>query len=402
MLELEDALNRILSEVKPLPSESIPLADSGGRIAAEPLFSSIDLPVFDNSAMDGYAVLADDLKQASKDHPTPLELVGGIAAGDTSQTALSPGTCIRIFTGSPLPEKADAVVMQEDTIADKSNPNVIHFLDTITPWEHVRFRGEDVKKGSQLIDRGERITLGHLALLGGVGIADLSVGGIPKVGIVSTGNELQEAGEPLEPGKIFESNRLILAELTRQSGAEPRVYPLVRDSLPETISTLRSALDDCDVVITTGGVSVGDLDFVRPAIEEIGGNLEFWRVRIKPGKPFVFGTCNQKVIFGLPGNPVSSVVTFVTLVRAALLKIQGATDLAPTTVPGRLAQPLVNSGDRRHFFRVRIEKSGDVHSTGAQVSHALSSLSKSNGLVDVSPNTTLPEGANVSVIMWGR
>jgi molybdopterin molybdotransferase len=401
MLELEEARGRILALIRPLPAETVPLDEAAGRVLAEPVISPLDLPLFDNSAMDGYAVRSADLTQATASSPVGLKLAGTVPAGDVSMTQVQQGTCVRIFTGSALPPGADAVVMQEDTKrAGKTEKNVL-FLEAVKPWENVRLRGEDVKSGSQLFSVGDNMTMGGLSLLAAVGLKEIKVGRQPVIGLLATGNELREAGEPLAPGKIYESNRVSLAALLKRTGAIPRKFPLVPDTLVATQSALQRALAECDGVVTTGGVSVGELDLVKKAFEGIGGELQFWKVAVKPGKPFVFGRWREKFLFGLPGNPVSALVTFLVLVRPALRRWQGAAKVDLPTHPGILAEPLVNRGDRRHFLRVKVDQSGSVRSSGVQASHILSSLMAANGLVDVPPRTTLEKGTVTQIIRLG-
>jgi molybdopterin molybdotransferase len=204
----------------------------------------------------------------------------------------------------------------------------------------------------------------------------------------------------LGDGKIYESNRIALAPLLKRAGAVPQAFPLVPDNLTATHEALEEALERCDGVVTTGGVSVGELDLVKSAFEQLGGKMEFWKVAMKPGKPFVFGRRREKLLFGLPGNPVSAFATFLLLVHSAVLRWQGATNVALPTHQGVLAEPLINRGDRRHFMRIRIDEQGKVHSAGIQASHVLSSLARANGLVDVPPYTTLEAGTMAQVIQW--
>ncbi len=220
------------------------------------------------------------------------------------------------------------------------------------------------------------------------------------MGLLASGSELLEGGQPLASGKIYESNRAGLAALAAQAGAIPRIFPLVKDSLADTRAALESAFAGCDVVVTSGGVSVGEMDFVKDAFEKIGGELQFWKVAIRPGRPFVFGRLGEKFLFGLPGNPVSAFVTFLLLVRPALARWQGARDVRLPAHPGTLVEPLVNPGERRHFTRVTVDAAGNVRSAGTQASHILSSLASADALVDVPPKTTLPAGAAVSVLRW--
>jgi molybdopterin molybdotransferase len=228
----------------------------------------------------------------------------------------------------------------------------------------------------------------------------VTVGRAPVIGIISTGSELRRPGETLAPGQIYESNRLTLAALSSACGALPRIYPLVSDDLAATESALSAAFEECDAVVSSGGISVGEKDLVKAAFQEIKGQLAFWRVAVKPGKPFALGQCDGKLLFGLPGNPVSAFVTFLLLVRPALLKFQHAADLTLPARFGTFQESLANPGDRRHFVRVHIDPSGQVRSAGPQASHRLFSLACSNGLVDVPANGTLAPGDLVKVLSW--
>ncbi len=400
MIELEDAVRRIL-EAMPAPEyERVALSDAHGRFLAEAIVSPIDLPAFDNSAMDGYAVSASNLVSTSASAPTSLKLLGRVAAGETAVGEVTPGTCMRIFTGSPLPRGADAVVMQEDTRIDPDQPGTVIVLDCCKPWENIRFQGEDLKRGAMLGERGDEITASRIQLLAAAGLTNASVGRRPVCALLATGSELLEGGQSLAPGKIFESNRVGLAALARRAGADTIVLPLVEDTLSKTRTALESAFAQCDIVLTSGGVSVGELDFVKSAFEQLGGEMQFWKVRIRPGRPFVFGRYGKKFLFGLPGNPVSAFVTFLLLVRPALRRWQGAAKVSAATSAGVLVEPLANPGDRRHFHRVVIDTSGRIRSAGVQASHTLLSLAAANGLVDVPPKTTLPDGSIVPVIRW--
>jgi molybdopterin molybdotransferase len=400
MQELEAAVEQILSAIPSPKVECIPLSQAHGRILAELVHALNDLPLFDNSAMDGYAVRVVDVKSACADAPVRLRLIGRVAAGDKQGVAVASGTSVRLFTGSPLPKGADAVVMQEDTQVDPANPNEITFLSGATPWENVRMQGEDVHAGVVLADAGEILTAGRIALFAATGTKEVLVGKRPVVGLLATGSELVEAGEKLEPGRIYESNRLMLAALIEKAGAEVHIYPLVKDTLAETQDSLRTAFAECDVVVTSGGVSVGEMDFVKSAFERLGGSLEFWKVAIKPGRPFVFGKLGGKFLFGLPGNPVSALVTFLLLVRPALMRWQGAKEVFLPVSTGTLAEPLSNPGDRRHFMRVFSDRDGRVKVAGTQASHILSSLAQASSMIDVPPRTVLPAGAIVNVMRW--
>lgn len=401
MIELEDALQRILSHVSRGAIETVSVASAAGRYAVEEIRSPRNLPPFDNSAMDGYAVRSADVKEASQETPARLSILGKVAAGQAAERIeVSPGTCVRLFTGSPLPEGADAVVMQEDTSEAPGNANAILVREPVRPWENVRFQGEDLKTGAPLLNAGCPLNAGHLAALGATGIGRISVVQRPTVGLLSTGSELKEPGEPLQPGEIHESNRWMLAELTRQAGGVPAIDSIVRDDPESTRAALRRALAANDLVVSTGGVSVGEFDFIKSAFQEIGGALDLWRVRIKPGKPFAWGRLNGKNFFGLPGNPVSAFVTFLLFVRPVILKLQGARDVGLPVQRGALKHELQNPANRRHFIRVFINPEGEVSSAGAQASHRISSLAASNGLVDLPPETNWPAGHGVDVFRW--
>jgi molybdopterin molybdotransferase len=400
MLSLAEAQQRINALIKPLAAETVPLSHALGRIAAEPFASPIDLPIFDNSAMDGYAVQARDLAGASPARPIALRLIDRIAAGQAALRTVGPAQCVRLFTGSPVPPGANAVVMQEDTQSDPSQPDQVLFLDSVKPGENIRRRGEDITSNAVLLRAGDRLTVGRICLLAASGVAMLRVARRPSVALLATGSELQEAGQPLAPGQVYECNRTALATLMPTCGAIGRVFPLVSDTLEATTAALDQAFHECDVVLTSGGVSVGELDWVKAAFQQLGGELEFWRVNIRPGKPFAFGRWREKYLFGLPGNPVSALVTFQLLVRPALARLQGASVPNLPAHPGLLAEDLRNIGDRPHFMRVAVDDAGRVRSAGQQASHALSSLAACNGLVEIPPGKILAAGSQVEVLRW--
>ena len=397
MLELEEARARLLAGITLLGIESVALNAAAFRVAASDVSSSVDLPPFDNSAMDGYAVRAADVASAKADAPVTLTLAGKVAAGEGSGGEVQLGQCVRVFTGSMLPPGADAVVMQEDTQVDDQPSALVRFLDGVKPWENIRFRGEDVKRGAVLVRAGERLSPGRIGLLAAAGVLTAEVYRRPVIGLLATGSELVEPGGALAPGKIYESNRAALEPLLARSGAMVRVYPLVPDTLAGTKDALARAFAECDGVVTSGGVSVGELDFVKAAFESLGGKLEFWKVAIRPGKPFVFGRLGEKFLFGLPGNPVSAVVTFLVLVRPSLLHWQRAAHIELATHAATLAEALANHGDRRHFMRVRVDERGEARSAGRQSSHLLGSLAVADGLVDVPPKTVWAAGTTVKV-----
>lgn len=397
MLEVEEAQERIIAATRVLPAESMALNEAASRVLAEDIAAPVALPPFDNSAMDGYALRASDVANANADSPRRLRCVGDVAAGDSGAVQVESGACVRVFTGSPLPRGADAIVMQEDT---RVTGEFVEVLDSVKPWENVRFAGEDVKAGTNVARTGQRLTAARLALLAALGIERVTAGRRPLLGILSTGNELREPGPALKPGQIYESNRATLTSLVAQSGGSARVFPLVRDTEEETRRALETAFAECDAIVTTGGVSVGERDFVKPALTLLGGTTDFWRVNMKPGKPFVLGRYRDKLLFGLPGNPVSAFVTFLVLARPAILKMQGAAELRLAEHPAVLAESVQNTGERRHFMRVLVDTEGRVRNTGAQASHMLSSLANANALLEVPPKTLWHAPGNVRVLRW--
>jgi molybdopterin molybdotransferase len=398
MLELEEALKRIMAAVPSPARERVPLVEAHERVLLENVSSESELPPFDNSAMDGYAVRTGDVTNATTDRPARLHLVGRAAAGEIFQGELCPGQCLRLFTGSALPKGADAVVMQEDTRTEPDQEVLI--LESARPWENVRLAGEDVKGGATLGQSGDILSAGRLSLLAATGVTTVVVGRQPIVGLLATGSELVQPGQPLGRGQIYESNRIVLAALAQRAGAIPKIFPLVPDDPGLTRAALEAAFHECDTVVSSGGVSVGEMDFVKTAFEQAGGSLEFWRVAIRPGRPFVFGRFGQKLLFGLPGNPVSAFVTFLLLVRPALRQWQGAANLTLPAHQALLGEPLANDGNRRHFLRVRIDGAGKVWSAGAQASHMLSSLGVANGLLDLPPQVAFAAGTTVTVLTW--
>jgi len=397
MLSLEEAVERSIAAAPLLGSEIVPLADAGGRFVVSALKAGMSLPGFDNSAMDGYAARSADLNGATTESPVELSCIGVIPAGVDPVDTVDEGTCMRIFTGSPIPKGADAVIMQEDCSSTPGDDNTVRCNDSIKPWENIRLKGEDVREGDPLITAGTRITAGTIGLLAATGHDSVEVGLMPKVGLLSTGSELVEPPGELQPGKIYESNRDMLVSLVANANGLPTPYPIVPDMLEDTVTALEQAFADNDVVLTSGGVSVGDHDHLKPAIERLGGSLDFWKVAVKPGKPFVLGQVDGKPVFGMPGNPVSALVTYLLMVRPALLNMQGAAEWRLAKRPGCLVDELANKGDRRHFVRVTIDDHGLVQSVGGQRSHMLGSLAKANGLVDLPPGTRLAKGDPVNV-----
>jgi molybdopterin molybdotransferase len=290
--------------------------------------------------------------------------------------------------------------MQEDTWTSAEVPDAVQILDGVKPWENIRFRGGDLKKGAAVAGAGDALTAARIQLLAATGSSEILVGRKPVTALLATGSELVEPGQPITDAKIHESNRLGLAALVNRAGGVPKIMPLVKDVLADTRAALDTAFQESDIVITSGGVSVGETDFVKSAFQALGGELQFWKVAIRPGRPFAFGRLHNKLLFGLPGNPVSAFVTFLLLVRPAIARWQGARDIALPSHLATLAEPLANQGNRRHFLRVIVDGLGNVRSAGSQESHLLGSLAAANALLDLAPGMTLAAGDAVKVMRW--
>lgn len=404
MIELEEAQQRILALALPLEAETISLWDADGRVTAEPVNSLVDLPVFDNSAMDGYALQVADQDRLGGEGQSGIEVVGEIPAGSASSVTVKPGTCVRIFTGSLLPDGADAVIMQEDVeVLEDGGKRRIRILDRVKPWENVRFQGEEIRQGQALCEAGQELGPAYLALLSHAGVSSIKVQRRLKVGILATGEELVEPGAALQRGQIYESNRIAYAALIRNAGAEALVYSIVPDDLSATCRAMDQAFSECDWVLTSGGVSVGEHDYVRDAFEKLGGESIFWKIRMKPGKPFAMGRLSHgKLWFGAPGNPVSGLVSFHLLVAPAIRKAHGITNPLPAWRTGALADSVNNPGNRRHFVRGQMIDSGVLKPLTGQASHRLSSIADASLILDIPAGSTMSAGSEVRYCFLGR
>ncbi len=397
MISLEKAQRLILERVSPLGSEMVSLYEARSRFTFEAALARVDLPVFDNSAMDGYALRVADQAVFGSEGQTGLEVIGEIPAGKELDTQILPGTCVRIFTGSILPAGADAVIMQEDVDTQEVEGGLrVWIRDTVKPWENVRFQGEEIRKGQEICEKGVQLTPARLALLSHAGVDRIRVSRKLKVGILATGEELVEPGQELARGQIYESNRLAYASLLEQCGAEPEIFPIVPDNLDSTCQTLESALSQCDWILTSGGVSVGDHDYVKEAVEKLGGKTAFWKIRMKPGKPFAMGEfLGGQLWFGAPGNPVSGMVGFHLLVAPAVRKSLGVKNPLPRWISGSLAANIQNPGNRRHFVRGVMNEKGMIQPLKGQASHRLSSISEAQALIDVPAESSLTTGDSI-------
>lgn len=384
LLSFEEARATLLAAVRPVTA--IDEVDTGaalGRVLARGLRSAINQPAFDAAMMDGYAVRTADLTQAGQRLPVSQR----IAAGSLGHR-LAPGTVARIFTGAPLPDEADAVVMQELCELDGE---LVKFNTVPRPGEHVRRLGQEVKQGSEVLAAGCRLKPQQLALAAAVGAAQLPVFRRLRVALFSTGSELVMPGEPLPPGHIYNSNRFLLRALLQSLGCEVEDLGIIPDDLARTREVLRIAAEGRDLVLSSGGVSVGEEDHVKPAVEA-EGRLELWKLAMKPGKPLAFGQVHGAAFIGLPGNPVSSLVTFLMLVRPFILASQGVTEVQPQAFMLPAAFDWPQPDRRREFLRVRVNEAGMLELYPDQGSAALPATVWASGLADIPPATVIERG----------
>ena len=390
MISEEEARRKILETIRPLSSRRLPLSEALGSFVAEDYFARLPLPAFDNSAMDGYAVMATSGTKGAR-----LWVAGEQPAGRDKQLRIAPGEAIRIFTGAPVPAGADAIVMQEDVTRDG---DAIVINTGVGAGEFIRRRGCDLAEGQRILAKGERLRSATIALLASQGIADVAVGAEVNAAIISTGDELVKPGGKLDPGQIYESNSALLNALLQRCGAAVNSAEHCHDERESLLHTIERGTKS-DILIISGGVSVGEHDLVKDALRELGAQIEIWRVAIKPGKPFLFGNIDECAVFGLPGNPVSAFVTFLQFVRPAILKMMGATNLDLPELPAKLAVDLTNEGDRAHYIRGKLEQ-GTFTPVGRQESHALFGLSRSNALLRLDLGQSLKADEIVDVEIW--
>ncbi len=378
LLSVDEALGRLLAGAEPIAGcERVATREATGRVLAEPQLSTMDVPSLDNSAMDGYAVRVADVKAV----PARLKVAQRIFAGFVGRK-LEAGTAARIFTGAPIPEDADAIVIQENT-ATEGDEVIIKTPPAAGEW--IRRVGQDIRAGSQILPAGIRLRPQDTGLAASVGIAAMNLRRRVRLGLFFTGDELAMPGEPLPPGRIYNSARFTLPGLARQLGCEVVDYGIVEDTLDATRAMLRRAAAECDIIITCGGVSVGEADFVKPAVEA-EGELLMWRIAMKPGRPLAFGRVRAGVrsasFLGLPGNPVSSFVTFVLFARPFILRTQGIDKVAPNVIAARADFDWLNPNPLREFLRVKWNEAGGLDLYRTQDSAVLTSTVWSDGLVD--------------------
>jgi molybdenum cofactor synthesis domain-containing protein len=392
VLALEEAQAKVNRDLAVLPPADVAVAESLGMVLAETVAADEAIPPFANTAMDGFAVRAADTIGASKDNPRPLPVVATIAAGSVAPRPLASGEAMRIMTGAPVPDGADAIIMVELT---KPAGFDVVLMAEVPVGNHIRPAGDDISRGAEILHPGTILGPGHLGVLASLGRQTVKVYRRPRVGVMSTGDELVEGPEPLQPGQIRDSNRLTLLSMAREAGFEPVDLGLIRDDEKAIERALRHGVATCDAVITSGGVSMGDFDFVKAVLTRVG-DFSWMQVAIKPAKPLVFGLLDDVPIFGLPGNPVSSMVSFELFARPGLRRMMGRLDAERPRVQAVAEAPIKRQRDgKTHFSRVAVSEDPNgqwrVKLSGGQGSHQLMSMATANGLA------VLPDGEGADV-----
>lgn len=399
MLSVREARDAILTQITPLGTERVSLLDASGRILAEEIRALRQQPPWDNSAMDGYALRAADSVLASEEAPVRLTVVEDLMAGAYPTREVGPGQAARIMTGAPVPSGADAVLRVEQTRS--SARDQVEILASVPVGNDIRRAGEDQQVGDILASPGTLLRAAEIGVIASAPRAFVRVQRQPVVAILATGDELAEPDQPIAPGQIVNTNAYALAAMVREAGAIPRLLPVASDALEPLKRAILEARG-ADVLLSTGGVSVGEHDFVKEALTQLGVKMDFWKVKMTPGKPLAFGLWDTVPVFGLPGNPVSSMVTFELFVRPALLKLAGHTRIFRRMVRAKLAEAIPKREGFVHFLRVRLEHQAEgliAHNVGAQGSGVLRSMSRANALaVGEEPLKVLPAGLEVWVM----
>ena len=380
MIQVQEAREQILSKIKVKGVEKVSLDQALGRVLAEDVISRVNNPPLDNSAMDGYALIAKDIAAATPESPIKLEVVEEIAAGYSAKGTLKPGQAMRIMTGAPVPPGANAVLMQEDTEKDG---DFILCMDKADDQENIRKAGEDVKVGETVLKKGINLNPAHIGMMAVVGRSQIAVSQRPTVAILSTGDEIMELDETPEGPQIFNSNGHMLAAQIKSAGGIPFYLGIAKDTEKDLMEKFTWALK-ADIVVSSGGVSVGDYDLVKASLQKMGQEMLFWKVAMKPGKPLAFGRIGETPIFGLPGNPVSSFVSFEQFVRPSLRKVQGCADLTHKTVQAKLTRTINKKPGRLHFLSSMVSWADGEYTVtpaGEQGSGILKSAANANGLL---------------------
>lgn len=400
LLSVEEAQERVLALVRPLEPERVPILEALGRVLAEDVCADFNIPPLDNSAMDGYAIRAEDTIGASPDHPVRLRIIGNLAAGYTFQQAVEPGTAVRIMTGAPIPPGADTVIRFERTRRDG---DVVEILQEVRRGRNIRRAGEDVRCGELVLPQGTLLRPQEIGMLAALGRTEVSVIRRPRVAILATGEEVAPVDQPLAPGKIHDANSYSNAAQVLRYGGVPLPLGIARDRREELSAKIREGLErGVDLFLTSGGVSVGDFDVVKQVLAA-EGEIHFWWVNMKPGKPLAFGQIGGVPLLGLPGNPVAAMISFELFARPAILKMLGHKRWDKPTIEAVLEDAIERKDNRRHFLRVQVWKEdGEYHArlTGPQGSGVLSSMVRANGLAVIPEERgQLAAGERVQVLM---
>lgn len=400
MIPVKDAREIILNSIPVLGTENVDLFSALHRVLAEDVKARYNVPPHHNSAMDGYAVRSDDVGGASKENPVTLKVVEDLPAGYVSAQPVGHGQAIRIMTGAPIPDGADAVVRVEET--ERIDDEWVRIFKAVPHHYDMRLAGEDIQAGSRVLQAGTLIRPAEVGLLASLGRSFVQVHQQARVAILSTGDELVDIDAPLPPGKIINSNSYSLAAMVQEAGAIPIQLPIARDTREDLEEKFAHGVR-ADMILSSGGVSVGDYDLVKEILNGVGSEMHFWKVCMKPGKPLAFGSISGKPAFGLPGNPVSSMVSFEIFARPSLLKMMGHSQLYRQVVSARLQEDLRKNDERKHFVRVKLtcEHGGFLASTtGAQGSGILSSMAKANGLAVIDEERMFVQaGSEVPVML---
>jgi len=401
LISIEEAWARIATRATPLPVERMPLDEALNRILAEPVMAPMDLPPFDNSAMDGYALRAVETQQAQEARPVTLTIAGEVAAGSWQDTAVAPGTAIKIMTGAALPSGTDTVLQLE---SGRLRDGVVEIREPLPVGRHVRRRGEDVRRGQLLLEAGVRLNAQRLGLLANSGLADVHVYRPARVSLLATGSELVRAGQPLAPGQIYDSNRIVLRTLIAQTGSICEDLGVVADEPSAIAARIQQELT-ADLALISGGVSVGAHDYVKRVLRELGMETLFWRINAKPGKPLLCGRRNQTWVFGLPGNPISCVVGFLLFLEPLIRLLHGERNAQPRYATARLTQPVSKKDERRTLLTARlvVRSDGSLEATPTeqQGSAMMQALAQADAFVVVPEDrSSIDAGETVQVLRF--
>lgn len=399
MISLEEAQHILLENIKSQPVEEVSIWEADNRVLAEVIHAPIDSPPFDKSPLDGYAVRSCDLSDVSKEGKI-FEIIDRVYAGEVSKKIIGENEVIRIMTGAPIPQGADCIVKQE--LTEKVGNNKVNIFVSHKKNENIIFRGEDFKKGSKVIDKDILLKSSTLMAIASLGIDTIKVYKRPVVGILTTGDEIQNPGEELREGKIFNSNKIFLCMRLKELGAIPKLYDSVEDSKEELTKVIATAEKECDLIVSTGGVSVGEKDLVQDAVRSLGYEILFWKVDMKPGSPMFAGCKNGKLYIGLTGTPVAAATTFELTVRRLVARMMNSKELDIKKVAGIIQDDFSKSSNKRRFLRAKIELDienrvyiNNIYQSPGQIN----TMINSNAILEVKPGTALKVGDRVEVII---